>query len=496
MARTRRGFESPVGIRSVAEAGRARVPWLCGRGRSWRVGGGIAGALLIGGVLVFAVEESADVPPASGPVGRAARGVGGGVPVALPDLAALTGDYARYLRGRPEDGRSWAVLGAAYVEQGRLTGRPSYYPKAEKALKTSLKVLPERNAQAHDGLAALALARRDYPAARRWAEKAVRESPKRWVSYPALIEAYEGLGDHKRVRGTLDKLLALHSGPPVLARASQVYRDRDRREDAEAAIADATAGASTAAAEAAYSCQLGRLAWERGDPRAALRYYDAALRADPDRQAALAGKGGALAALGRTKEALRAYRTAVRRQPEPGYALELGEVYESLGRHGEARVQYEALRERVREAAAAGVDEALVRGRFEADHGNADTAVRLLRAEWVRQPGIAVADALGWALHRAGKAEEALEFAVRATDKEEGGGVRSALHAYHRGEIERALGREGAARRHLAEALRLNPHFSPLLAPRAEKALKALGEPSLEPPPETSEGSSEGSSEG
>ncbi len=441
--------------------------------------------MLLGGVLVFVQWEGpAMVPPSSGPVGRAATAVGTGAPATLSDLAALTGDYTAYLRGRPDDARSWAVLGSAYVEQGRLTGRPTYYPKAEKALETSLEVLPRGNRDAYDGLAALALARRDYPAARRWAEKAVRGAPERWVSYAALIEAHEGLGDHNAVHGTLNKLLALHSGPSALARAAQVYWDRGRREDAEAAIADATAGASTAAAEAAFSCRMGQLAWDRGEPRRALRHYEAALRADPDRQAALAGKGRALAALGRTAQALRAYRTALRRQPEPEYALELGELYESLGRRREARVQYDTLRERVRESAAGGVNETLVAGLFEADQGDAAKAVRRLRAEWDRQPGIAVADALGWALHRAGRDEEALEFAARATDKEKSGGVRSALYAYHRGEIERSLDREGAARRHLAEALRLNPHFSPLLAPRAEKALKALGEPSLEPPPE------------
>ncbi|MGW3914819.1 hypothetical protein ACWEBX_25325, partial [Streptomyces sp. NPDC005070] len=101
-------------------------------------------------------------------------------------------------------------------------------------------------------------------------------------------------------------------------------------------------------------------------------------------------------------------------------------------------------------------------------------------------PGIAVADALGWALHRAGNDQEALGFAVRATDKEHGGDVRSALYAYHRGQIERDLGLSGPARRHLTEALRINPYFSPLLAPAAREALTALGEPSAGGPPEES----------
>lgn len=188
-------------------------------------------------------------------------------------------------------------------------------------------------------------------------------------------------------------------------------------------------------------------------------------------------------ALGRTSEALRAYQTALAKRPEPRYALELGELYEKLGVDGAARVQYDLLRERAREEAAGGVDDALVLGLFEADHGDPAAAVQLLRTEWKRHGGIAVADALGWALHRVGEHEEALKFATRAMDKEHGGGVRSALYAYHRGQIERSLEQYGPARRHLAEALRINPYFSPLLVPQAEAGLEALGEPSAEEGP-------------
>jgi tetratricopeptide (TPR) repeat protein len=110
--------------------------------------------------------------------------------------------------------------------------------------------------------------------------------------------------------------------------------------------------------------------------------------------------------------------------------------------------------------------------------------VRRLRAEWRRQPGIEVADALGWALHRAGRDQEALRFAMIATDRARGGAVRSAPYVYHRGMIERGLGRYGPARRHLEEALRINPRFSPLHAPVARAALAEMGAPALTAPPE------------
>ncbi|MEV5429634.1 tetratricopeptide repeat protein [Streptomyces sp. NPDC052701] len=451
----------------------------------------VAGCAVLGGVLALLPRErtpSRPSPPALG--AQALTAVTTGVPAALPDLAELIDERERRVRTHPRDARSWTVLGTAYVEQGRRLADPRYYPRAERALRTSLKVMSPKvtspkvraagdgeRAAALAGLAALANARRDFPAARKWGEAALKLEPRRWTTYPLLVDACTGLGDHKAAGRALDRLMELQTGPAVMARAAAVYRDRGWREDAAAALSDAVARAQAPAEQAAYLEQAGQLAWERGDRGAALRHFQEAVRLDPDQRAAFAGQGRALAALGRTTEALNAYRVALAKQPRPEYALELGELYEFLGLPDAARVQYDLLRDRVREAAAGGADEELVLGQFEADHGDPAAAVRRLRAEWRRQPGTAVADALGWALHRAGQHEEALRFAVRATDPERGGGVRSALYAYHRGMIERALERYGPARRHLQEALRINPYFSPLQARAARAALEELGEP-------------------
>ncbi|MFJ6832154.1 tetratricopeptide repeat protein [Streptomyces sp. NPDC091209] len=483
--------EEPVGAQSPEPSGPRRSP----RARRALIGA-LAGGVVLGGVLVLlpSPDRGGAPRPAPGPVARAVTAVGAGVPAALPDLAALIDDREARVRARPRDDVSWAVLGAAYTEQGRRTAASAYYPRAEKALLTSLSVRPKDNLAALDGLATLAGARGDFRTAKRWGEAAVRLAPKRWTTYPTLIDAYTGLGDHKAVDKALDRLLALSSGPAAQAVAARVYRDRGRREDAAAAVSDAAAGAATPSEQAAFLQQAGDLAWERGDRQESLDHYRAAVNIDADAYDALAGQGRALAALGRNAEALRAYRAALAKRPAPRYALELGELYEKLGLGGAARVQYDLLRDLVRQESAAGVDDALVLGLFEADHGDPQAAVRGLRAEWQRQPGIAVADALGWALHRAGADGEALDFAVRATDPEHGGGVRSALYAYHRGLIERDLGMSGPARRHLAEALRINPYFSPLLVPEAQQALSALGEPPAGGPPQST-GEPDGSEE-
>ncbi|MGW2492543.1 tetratricopeptide repeat protein [Streptomyces sp. NPDC001606] len=457
------------------------------------LGGGVAAGAVLMLVPAPQPHRKAAGPPAPGPQAQAQAqaqvltAVTAGVPAALPQLTALIGEQERRVRERPRDARAWAVLGSAYVERGRRAADPADFPRAERALRASLRVRGRHTTEALDGLTALADARRDFPAAKRYGEQALKAAPKRWQSYPPLIDAYTGLGDYKAARASLDKLLALHTGaaerPAVMARAAAVYRDRGWREDAVAQLTDAAAAAGTPAEQAAYLTGLGQLAWERGDLPDALRHFEAAVRLDPEQRAAAAGRGRVLAAQGRTSAAVGAYRQALGTAADPADVVELGELYESLGRDREAGAQYDRLKALVRRRTAAGVDEELLIGRFEADHGDALDAVRRLRAEWRRQPGIEVADALGWALHRAGEDQEALGYAVLATDTAKGGGVRSALYAFHRGMVERELDLYAPARRHLAEALRINPYFSPLAVPAARAALRELGDVPEEPPP-------------
>ncbi|TXL88855.1 tetratricopeptide repeat protein [Streptomyces sp. IB2014 016-6] len=431
------------------------------------------GAVLVAGVLVF-VPDRGEEPPAPGPEARARAAVGAGAPAALKDVAALIRDREAWLRKNPRDAESWAVLGAAYVERGGLRADTAYYPKAERALRRSLDVTPgERgNPAATAGLATLANARHDYVSARKWGEAVRKADPARWATYPVLIEAYNGLGDYVAAGKALDRLRALHSGTRVLSVSSLVYRDRGWREDAAAKADEALMKAGTPVERAAALHALGGLAWERGEPKKALRHYDGALRAAPDHHQSRAGRARVLAALGRTDEASQDYQSALAERPLPEYALELGELYESMGLDGDARSQYELLRDRTTRAAADGVNEELLLARFETDHGSPKAAVDRLESQWRRgHRSMGVSDALAWALYRAGNAKKALPYAKRAT----GQGMRSALFSYHRGEIERALGMEGPARRHLEEALRTNPRFSPLLAPKARKALETLG---------------------
>ncbi|WLQ42842.1 tetratricopeptide repeat protein [Streptomyces laculatispora] len=439
--------------------------------------GMVAGAVLVtGAVVAVPDEDKGAAPPVPGPVSRAMTATAAGSPASLSDLTALMGDRQAWVGTHPSDAQSWAVLGSAYVEWGRRAADPAYYTRAEQALKRSLDVQPgdRGNEAAWVGLASLANARNDYASAKKWGETVRARLPKQWTVYPELIEAYNGLGDLKSATAAVEQYAALRAGAPSLGLTAQLYRDRGWREDALATAQDAANRARTPAEKAACLFRLGELAWERGEPQEAVAQYGAALRTDRAHHASLAGRARALAALGRTDEAQRDYQAALAKSPRPEYMLELGELYESLGLDGDSVNQYTRLRRTLTGAGAQGVDDALLLGRFEAAHGDANAAVEQLRAEWGRgHHSASVADALGWALHRSGDSDSALEYARKAVDS----GGRNAAYAYHLGMVQLALNDLGPARRHLEEALRTNPQFSPLDAPRAQEALDTMGLP-------------------
>ncbi|MGZ5306978.1 MAG: tetratricopeptide repeat protein, partial [Actinomycetota bacterium] len=80
-------------------------------------------------------------------------------------------------------------------------------------------------------------------------------------------------------------------------------------------------------------------------------------------------------------------------------------------------------------------------------------------------------DAYAWALFAGGRYAEASVYARKAMAL----GYRNALFAFHAGMIQLRLGNEAAARRLLAEAVGINPHFSIQYSPVARATLAKLG---------------------
>ena len=230
--------------------------------------------------------------------------------------------------------------------------------------------------------------------------------------------------------------------------------------------------ATTPEDRAWVSNQLGDLAFTTGDLAGAEYQYRRARAMDPSFVPAQAGLARVLAARGKTDAAIAAYREVVRVYPLPDYVIALIDLETVAGRGADARQHTGLLHVEERLFQANGVNMDLEIALFDADHGaDLPSGLAAARREWGRRQSIVVADALGWELYANGRYGEALGYADLALHL----GTKSALFLFHRGMIEKALGRTADARKDLRAALDINPHFSVLWSAEARGALSGLG---------------------
>src|SRR5438093_5153232 len=93
------------------------------------------------------------------------------------------------LRDEPGDWRAWAALGSAYVQQARISGDPTYYPKAEQSLRRALSLDSAADFEAMAGMGALAAARHDFAAALAWGNRARAVNPYSATVYGVIGDA-------------------------------------------------------------------------------------------------------------------------------------------------------------------------------------------------------------------------------------------------------------------------------------------------------------------
>ncbi len=412
--------------------------------------GGLAVAMLLTGVAALLPVAEPVRPPV------AARVELREAPVS-PVSVARSGEALQVrLQRLPKDHLAWARLGSAYVQRARITADPSYYPKAEQALARAAALAPG-DPEVLTGQASLAAGRHEFGLAVRLADQAIDANPYGALAHGIRADALTQLGRYDEAAEAINRMMDLRPGVSSFTRAS--YDAELRGEAGKAGDLLTYALRDALAPEDVAYCRyyLGELALHSGDADRATREYDAALAAAPDFVPALAGRARALAVSGRLTQAAAEYQAVVNRLPLAQYLVEYGEVLTKLGRDPSA--QWTLLDAQRRLMDAAGVRDDLTWAEFEADHGSAQRSLRHARAEYARNPNLVAADALAWALHKAGRSKEALRYARQATST----GWRNALLHHHRAVIERALGRTGDAERSAALVKEINPRFDPEL---------------------------------
>lgn len=386
------------------------------------------------------------------------------------DAAAIAELEARVER-LPGDWTAWASLANARIEVARVTGDPSQYPLAEAAIAQSFEVQPEDNLLAHVAASRLAAARHDFDLALTQGEMAVAVSPENAEARLAVADALVEQGDYDAAADEVQAALDRRPGLSALARASYLREISGNVDGAVLAMEQAAALAGTPADRAFTAFHLGQLAFDRGDLDEAEARFDEAGGNDPGWVAPVAGLARVTVARGDLDVGLEAWDDVLARLPLPEYLSAAIDAAVAAGDEDRAADYTAVLDAQEILLADAGVSVDLEIALAEADRGvNPKRAVAAAEAEWDRRHSIHVADALGWALLAAGRADEAISYADQAVAQ----GSRFASFHFHRGMILADLGRDTEAAEALSLALEINPHFSPRWAPIAEQTLADL----------------------
>jgi tetratricopeptide (TPR) repeat protein len=417
-----------------------------------------AASLLLGGVLTGGSPEQprAEVLPLSPRLGS-----GSG--------AQQAERLQRQLQANPQDVKGLALLGLAYQQRARETGDPSYYTKSEGVLRRALRLAPN-DLLATSGLGSLALSRHRFRDALALGRRAVALASFTARNYGVIGDALVELGRYPEAFRAFDKMVALK---PSLSSYARVSYARELLGDVRGAAAAMrlALGAAVGQPEAVAwtHVQLGKLFWNTGRIGAAAREYRAALAAFPGYVYAYDQLAQTEAARGSFRQAIDFERRAVETIPLPQFVTMLGDLYAVTGESRKARDQYATIDVIRRLLVANGVRTDLETALFYIDHGvRLPQALGLARSAYRDRPSLDGNDVLAWALARTGSCEEALGYSRRALRL----GTRDASKFFHRGMIERCLGRNAAARIWFKRALELNPHFSLLWAPVAKRLLR------------------------
>jgi tetratricopeptide (TPR) repeat protein len=423
---------------------------------------GLLAAVLLGGVV--SESRSAGPTAAATPVQAASlRSEFGSA-----DTVALLRRLQDQVRARPDDAETNALLGLAYAQRARETGDAAFYTRADSVLRRASE-LDATNVYALTGLGGIALARHRFAEALQIGRAAQAAAPGAAAPYGVVGDALLELGRYRAAFVTFDRMAALK---PNASSYSRVAYARELRGDVPGAIQamelalDASIGRPEATAWTAV--ELGKLHWSVGRLAAAASHYRYALRVVPGYVAALDALARVEAARGNTARAIALQRRAVDAIPLPHYVAQLGDLLASAGRPAAAKEQYALVGAIERLQTANGVKTDLETALYRVDHGiRLRESLSLARRARAERPSVQGDDVLAWALARNGRCGEGLAYSKRSLRL----GTRDATFFFHRGMIERCLGRPAAARGWFTRAVELNSSFSILWAPVARKAL-------------------------
>ena len=394
-------------------------------------------------------------------------------PANRPDANTAIVFWQGRVAQNPDAFLDYTMLAEAYARKARETGDVSYYQRAESALRHALEINPSY-VQASAALSNILFSMHDFEGALALAGP-LAGNPRAPQALATLADAQLALGNYAEAEAAYQKLSSLSPGPGLYSRQA-IWADLHGGSDEALSLMQKAADLAWQAGDyreslAWYDFQLGELNFKSGNLKEAETHYKAANQTFANNYLALAGLGKVRAAQGQYDEAIKLYEQAVAIIPQPDLLAALGDLYTITGQPDKARLQYDTVEFIGQLAEINKVVYNRQLALFYANHDlNVAKALELAQNEIAIRKDIYGYDALAWALYKNGRHAEAADAMSQAIKL----GTGDAMLYYHAGMIYEALGEHDQAQAMLKKALALNPHFDVLQTRIAQATLDQL----------------------
>jgi tetratricopeptide (TPR) repeat protein len=346
----------------------------------------------------------------------------------------------------------WERLGWTFIAKARRSFDPGFYKLAEQcALCLAAQQPNSAEALLLQGYVLHQMHR--FPDAETLARQLVAQRGL-WFDYGLLGDVLMEQGKLADAVDAYQRMMDQKPGPQAYSRAAHLRWLTGDLAGAIAVMQMATGmgGSHDSEAAAWFHVRLALYEWQAGHVSQASTHLEAALALQPEYPPALLARGRMLLADSNAATALEPLTRAAQLNPLPEYQWVLSDALRAAGQVKAAQAVAMHLKQR------SAVEDRRTFALYLATTGQEiETAVRLAEEELAVRADVFTLDTLAWALHAAGRYDEARTVSERALTV----GTQEARLFYHAGVIAAAVGQADEATHWFARATALSQMLLP-----------------------------------
>jgi tetratricopeptide (TPR) repeat protein len=420
-------------------------------------------------------HDVAERTPASEAARKTPEQILDGLPVGTSNSQtdqAITEAIQR-VRIKPLEAGLWVNLGDALAQKLRDTANQNYYLHAETAYQRALE-LDSKNVDALTGMAWVTGGRHGFDQSIQWANKAIAIEPGAVAAHGIIGDAALEIGDYDQAYDQYQVMMDLRPDLSSWSRGAHLlWLTGDKTKAVWLMDKAIKSGAPFAENSAWCRAKLAMMHFNDGALLLAEQVLEPALKGSSHNTHVLLAAGKIAAARQDITAAIKFNQTVLEGGPNHEALVALGDLHAANGELELAEEFYVKVEALHAAHLTGGVHDHMQMARFYADHDrNLVEALRLAEQHKLTR-NVIEADGLAWVYFKNGDQVHAIESIKLALSQ---GTPDPEIH-YHAGLIAEAAGDLLSARKHLIQALELNPHFNLIQAPIAEKMLEGLTSP-------------------